>query len=351
MALQRIQLRTLKCTTHKIKTRIRNRFAPTAAKYGVISGLYIDTPAKLGVASIGDDWTAAQGEEARKNRVPLEASPVALPQCAARTCAVAFALPMPGHFSLRHASASACTVGSDSSAMPGARARHALGTRWACAVHALDTRLLTRRAGMAAGMRAAGTRRTCFQRLHVDRLAVQVHNILAALLLDVHFPRPLAHAPVLDLAILRRVLVARHLLLAPIIRWRSLPRLLAEVDVPAMARAVGPHGNAYVVRAGIVVEAAKTVWERLRGGFEGKVGSMALTAHSVQKPSRVKPVMAIPFVEHVTSSSPYTFFLSVEPKTPARATCSIAGVSRCFPNSSEATHGGGGARNNWHFVS
>ena len=176
---------------------------------------------------------------------------------------------------------------------------------------------------MAAGICAAGTRRTCFQRLHVDRLAVQVHDILAALLLDVHLPRPLAHAPVLDLAILRRVLVARHLLLAPIIRWRSLPRLLAEVDVPAMARAVGPHGDAYVVRAGIVVEAAETVWERLRGGFEGKVGSMAPSAHSVQKPSRVKPVMAIPFVEHVTSLSPYTFVLSVEPKTPARANCSI----------------------------
>ena len=90
-----------------------------------------------------------------------------------------------------------------------------------------------------------------------------------------------------------------------------------------MARAVGPHGDAYVVRAGIVVEAAETVWERLRGGFEGKVGSMAPSAHSVQKPSRVKPVMAIPFVEHVTSLSPYTFVLSVEPKTPARANCSI----------------------------
>ena len=167
---------------------------------------------------------------------------------------------------------------------------------------------------------------------------MQVHDILAALLLDVHLPRPLAHAPVLDLAILRRVLVARHLLLAPIIRWRSLPRLLAEVDVPAMARAVGPHGDAYVVRAGIVVEAAETVWERLRGGFEGKVGSMAPSAHSVQKPSRVKPVMAIPFVEHVTSLSPYTFVLSVEPKTPARANCSIERERRevFFPNSSEA---------------
>ena len=43
------------------------------------------------------------------------------------------------------------------------------------------------------------------------------------------------------------------------------------------------------------------------------------SAHSVQKPSRVKPVMAIPSVEHVTSSSPYTFFLSVEPNTAARA--------------------------------
>ena len=117
-----------------------------------------------------------------------------------------------------------------------------------------------------------------------------------------------------------------------------MPRLLAEVDVPAMARAVGPHGDAYVVRAGIVVEAAETVWERLRGGFEGKVGSMAPSAHSVQKPSRVKPVMAIPFVEHVTSLSPYTFVLSVEPKTPARANCSIERERRevFFPNSSEA---------------
>ena len=105
-----------------------------------------------------------------------------------------------------------------------------------------------------------------------------------------------------------------------------------------MARAVGPHGDAYVVRAGIVVEAAETVWERLRGGFEGKVGSMAPSAHSVQKPSRVKPVMAIPFVEHVTSLSPYTFVLSVEPKTPARANCSIERERRevFFPNSSEA---------------
>ena len=98
-----------------------------------------------------------------------------------------------------------------------------------------------------------------------------------------------------------------------------------------MARAVGPHGDAYVVRAGIVVEAAETVWERLRGGFEGKVGSMAPSAHSVQKPSRVKPVMAIPFVEHVTSLSPYTFVLSVEPETVARANCSIeARVRRAF---------------------
>ena len=32
---------------------------------------------------------------------------------------------------------------------------------------------------------------------------MQVHDILAALLLDVHLPRPLAHAPVLDLALLR----------------------------------------------------------------------------------------------------------------------------------------------------
>jgi len=70
-----------------------------------------------------------------------------------------------------------------------------------------------------------------------------------------------------------------------------LPGLLAEVDVPAMARAVGPHGDAHVVRACIVVETARTVWERLRGGFEGKVGPMAFegnvelmaaAAHSVQ---------------------------------------------------------------------
>ena len=210
---------------------------------------------------------------------------------------------------MRHASASACAVGSDSSATAGHGTRWAaLGTRWGGPKDALGTRSLTHRSGMAAGAR------TCFQRLHVDRLAVQVHDILAALLLDVHLPRPLAHAPVLDLALLRRVLVARHLLLAPIIRWRSLPSLLAEVDVPGVARAVGPHGDAYVVRAGIVVDAAETGWERLcvlHGGTAQHVGSIAPSAHSVQKPSRVKPVMAIPSVEHVTSSSPYTFFLSV----------------------------------------
>ena len=156
----------------------------------------------------------------------------------------------------------------------------------------------------------------------VNAKLAETHDIVAAVLLDVHLPRPLAHAPVLDLALLRRVLVARHLLLAPIIRWRSLPSLLAEVDVPGVARAVGPHGDAYVVRAGIVVDAAETGWGRLcilHDGSAQHVGSIAPSAHSVQKPSRVKPVMAIPSVEHVTSSSPYTFFLSVEPNTAARA--------------------------------
>ena len=100
-------------------------------------------------------------------------------------------------------------------------------------------------------------RRTCFQRLHVDRLAVQVNDIRAALLLHVHLPSPLANAPVLDVAVLSRVLVARHLRLAPIVGRHSLPRLLTEVDVPAVAHAIGPHGDAHVVRTGIVVEAVR----------------------------------------------------------------------------------------------
>ena len=42
------------------------------------------------------------------------------------------------------------------------------------------------------------------------------------------------------------------------------------------------------------------------------MGSIAPSAHSVQKPSRVKPVMAIPSVEHVTTVSPQ----SATPMTP-----------------------------------